>query len=103
MELSVPDRMGLLTILPAQGDITTLRIVRELREALSFSEAEHKELGLVVEGDSVRWDGLNHIDKDIEIGPKATAIITEALVARNAAKALADSHLPLWDMFVGEQ
>ena len=42
--LSVKGRLMLLGILPAEGDLTTIRIVRELREGLSFSETEHKQL-----------------------------------------------------------
>ena len=45
--LSVKDRLMLLGILPAESNLTTIRIVRELREGLSFSEGEHKDLQMV--------------------------------------------------------
>jgi len=64
MKLGVGDRLILLSILPREGDITTLKIVRELRENLSFDEAEHKELQLTSEGDTVRWND-KQIEKDI--------------------------------------
>ena len=44
MELTIIERMKLLEILPAQESILTLKIVRKLRETLSFSENELKEL-----------------------------------------------------------
>ncbi len=40
MELTIQERMNLANILPPQGDILTLKIVRKLRETLSFSEEE---------------------------------------------------------------
>lgn len=44
MKLTISERLVLGTILPAQGDYTTLKLIRKLRESLSFSEAEHKQL-----------------------------------------------------------
>lgn len=46
MELSVLERLKLLECLPREGDYTTIKIVRELREALSFKENEHIEFGI---------------------------------------------------------
>lgn len=45
MKLTVMERVTLLQELPPHGDITSLRIVRELRENLGFSEKERKEIG----------------------------------------------------------
>ncbi len=42
MELTIIERMKLVELLPPQGDILTLKIVRKLRETLSFSEEELK-------------------------------------------------------------
>ncbi len=102
MELNVADRMSLLSILPPQGDITTLRIVRELREALSFTEAELTDFGIVTEGQTVHWDGANNGVKEVDIGPKATDIIVTNLKAKDHEQALTESHLPLWDKFIGK-
>ena len=44
MKLTIPERLVLITILPAEGDYTTLKLVRKLKESLSFSEEEHKQL-----------------------------------------------------------
>ena len=40
-KLSVLDRFTLLSILPQTGDFLTLKIMRKLREALSFNEEDH--------------------------------------------------------------
>lgn len=44
MKLTVPERLVLVNILPPEGDYTTLKLVRKLRESLSFSEEEHKQV-----------------------------------------------------------
>ena len=45
MELNIMERLKLLEALPPQGDLLTLKILRKLREALSFSEEELKTFG----------------------------------------------------------
>jgi len=42
MELDIMERVKLLEVLPSEGDLITLKILRKLRETLSFSEAELK-------------------------------------------------------------
>ena len=45
MELTYVERLKLLQALPPEGDLLTLKIVRKLRETLSFSEEDLKALG----------------------------------------------------------
>ncbi len=44
MKLSVVERINLLNVLPVSGDYTSLKLLRKLRESLSFNEDELKEL-----------------------------------------------------------
>lgn len=44
MKLIVFERINLLSILPVQGDFTSLKIIRKLREDLSCDEQENKVL-----------------------------------------------------------
>lgn len=98
MELTVAERLMLLGLLPAEGDLTTLRIVRELREALSFDEAEHARLALRQEGDRVLWtdDGGT---KAVDIGAKARRLIADKLEQMNSDGKLTEQHLSLCDKF----
>ena len=43
-----------------------------------------------------------NISKEIEIGPKASEIISACLREKDQAKVLTDAHLDLWDKFVKE-
>ena len=49
MKLTIFERTRLLGILPPQGDILTLKILRKLRESLSFSEEELKTFSVSYE------------------------------------------------------
>ena len=69
----------LLGILPPEGDLTTIRIVRELREGLSFSEAEHRDLQMVQEDNQLRWAEGATPAKVLDIGPKAQEVIRGAI------------------------
>ena len=103
-ELSVLDRLLLLGMLPAEGDLTTLRIVRQLREALSFSEAEHAALRLTSEGGRVTWDGQSGaaLVKQVAIGHKAWGLIVQTLTTLAESKKLTLPQLDLYERFVEE-
>ncbi len=100
MKLGTYERLILLNILPHEGEFTTLKIVRKLRESLSFSEAEHKALQFKQKGEQVEWLVEGDIEKDITIGEKANDIIIETLKKLDKDKKLKDEHFSLFEKFV---
>ncbi len=100
MELKVYDRLILLNILPKEGDFTTLKIIRKLREDLSFSESEHATLNFKQDGGNVQWKQEGDIPKEISIGEKATDIIVEVLKKLDKEKKLQESHYRIYELFV---
>lgn len=100
MELGVFDRLILLNILPKEGDFTTLKIIRELRETLSFTEAEHKALQFKQEEGNIRWQTEADKPKEIKIGEKATDVIVGVLKDLNDKKKLTDQHFSLYEKFI---
>ena len=102
MELGVFDRLILLNILPKEGDFLTLKIVRQMREDLSFTEAEHKALQFVQEEGNVRWKKEADKPKTIGFGVKATEIIVDVLKDLDKSKKLKDEHFGLYEKFVIE-
>jgi hypothetical protein len=100
MNLSVYDRLILLNILPKEGDFTTLKIIRKLREDLSFSEEEHAVLQFKQENGSVQWQQEADIPKDISIGEKASDVIADVLIRLDKEKKLQDMHYSLYESFV---
>ena len=100
MELTVSERLVLLGILPKEGDFTTLKIIRQLREELSFDEAENAEIGFVTdEPGRIQWS--NEIIKPLPIGEKATDTIVACLKKLNDDKKLTDQHFSLYEKFIG--
>lgn len=102
MTFTVAERFVLLGVTSAaQGDVTTLRILRQLREELSFDETEHRKLKFVQEGSQVRWQSNVQSDKEIAIGDKAKAIIVQQFVTLEKQKQLGLNQLDLYERFCG--
>lgn len=102
MKLSVFERVILLDILPKEGDFQTIKILSELREALSFSEQEYKVCEIRFEGGHVFWNEATATKKDIKIKDKATEIIVNALKDLDAKKKITDGCLSLYEKFIKE-
>lgn len=101
MKFSVAERMALLGILPAEGDIVTLRIMRDLRSALSFSEDEISRGKIMAQPNGwVIWDQSVQIEKEIEIGPAASGVICAALKKANDSKKLTEASIGLYERFI---
>ena len=99
MKLSVRERFMLLSILPPEGNFATLRIVRQLREALSFSEAEHEHFGIKEEQGLARWERSE--DREYRFAARAKALIHDALQRLDEAGKLTVELLPLAEKFLG--
>lgn len=100
MTFNVRDRILLLNILPKEGDVTTIRLVRQLRMDLSFSEEEHAQLHFIHgENGAISWtDG--DLSKEITVGPRARLLIAEVLRQLDTSKKLTPEYLDLYDAFV---
>ena len=97
-KFGVKDRLMLLGILPPEGNLATIRIVRELREALSFGEAEHGDLQIVQQGEQIAWSAEQEAisgPKAVDIGGKGQEIIREALEKLDKDEKLTDDLLDL--------
>ena len=103
MKLNVLERLLLLGLLPAEGDLTTIRIVRTLREELSFNEEDHAKLNfrtIVVDDKSnLQWDDGVIEDKEFELGAKAQGVIVDALNKLEDAGKVTEQHISLFDKF----
>lgn len=99
MELTVLERLLLLEYLPKEGDYTTLKIVRRLREDLSFSEEEHQLLQFKQDAQSLRWTP-GPPPKEIAIGGKAHDTIVAALKGLDRQGKLRQDCLDLYERFV---
>ena len=101
MFLSVVERLTLLSILPEQGNLTTIKIVARLREDLSFDEAEHTALNFRPsdDGKQLLWNAAGMVEKDVEVGPKALGVVHDALKVLDDKETLTAQHLSLCEKF----
>lgn len=94
INLNILERGLLNTILaPCAGDMLTLKIIRQLRESLSFTEEEIEEYRIRVEGGNMSWN--SDAEKEFTIGKKALEIIVQKLKELNKDKQLQQPHFSL--------
>ncbi len=99
-KLDISNRIMLLSMLPPFGEITTLRLVSELRETLSFTEKELKDHNIKsAPSGQTTWDKTNAKPKSVEIGEVMTGVIQVLLTSLNEDKKLQEAHISLWDIF----
>ena len=100
---SFTDRLNLLSILPKSGDIITLKIVRDLTDALSFTEEEIKVGKLrQLESGRLSFDGkvVDKLGKDVAMGEKAHELVVGTLKSLSEKRQLDIACLPLYERFV---
>ena len=106
MKLKVFERIILLNLLPTEGNVVTLRVVRDLQSALSFSEDEIKQYRIQSVADAenrvnITWDVARSLEeKDVKIGDVAKTIIREKLVKLDEEKKLTLNMLSIYEKFV---
>jgi hypothetical protein len=101
VKLDIGSRIRLLGILPEKGNLLTLKIVRTLRDDLSFSEKEHKDFGIKVQSDRITWDDKAK-SKNIDFGAEALKIVEDSLKELNEKDELTVPDLALWEKFIGK-
>lgn len=97
MKLSVMERIALLSLLPKEGNLITLKIIRDLQNSISFNEKEIKEIKLRVEDNRYVWD--KNIDSEIEIGEKATEVILDVFKKLDEENKINMQILELYERF----
>jgi len=98
------NRLSLLGLLPGQGDLTTIKIIRELREELSFTSDEHVALAFKPMPDGkVLWNQEALPDKEFKFEGIREVILEEVktqLRTMEEKKILKLDHLSLYEVLV---
>ena len=104
VKLSVMNRLSLLGLLPGQGDLTTIKIIRELREELSFTSDEHAALGFKPMPDGkIVWNEEALSDREFEFEGIREVIIEGVktqLRTMEEKKTLKLDHLSLYEVLI---
>ena len=99
MKLSVMERIHLLSLLPKEGNLVTLKIVRNLQNELGFSEEENKETGLTINKDN-HYEWKKDIQKEVKIGETAKKVITDMFEELDKNEKLNMQTLVLYERFM---
>lgn len=102
MQFSILERLMLFNMLPAQGDFTSLKAIRQLKEDLTISEEEQEQSEFVMPspGD-FKWAKEIEPQKDIFIPLRAMQIIKTRLQELDEAEQLTMQHYSLYERFIG--
>jgi Ni,Fe-hydrogenase I large subunit len=100
MKLSVVERILLMQTLPKEGSFTNLKLLRVVKEDLSFTEKENKLLKFRQEGELTQWENNVVKDKDIKTGEVVNELIKKQLVELDKQEKLNENHVTLYEKFV---
>jgi len=100
MELTILERIILLSILPAQANYVTYKIVQNLKSELSFTEQEIKEWKIKEDNGRVTWESAKATVKTVAIGDKMEEIIREALKKLDEAGKVNSENVGLYEKFM---
>jgi len=100
MILNVPERLTVLSILPKEGSYATLKILRELRMNLSFTEGELKDWGIITDYEKgvINWE--DNSEAEIPIGEKAMGIIVDELRDLEKKGKLQEGMIDIYEKFI---
>lgn len=107
MKLSIHDRIVVSGLLPEKGNIVSVKLVREAREALAITADEVESLSFVLtpEGNA-SWDASAEAatgPTDIALPDAAQELVRQSLHKLDASGSLTVEHIRAWDMFLGRE
>ena len=103
VKLTVKQRIDLQSILPRKADFLTIKMIRVLREDLSFTQKEHDLLKFVNHPNGLlEWNAktAKKCIKEFKIPETIVPIVKESLEKLNASKQITEAHLDFYEMFM---
>ena len=101
--LTILDRITLVDILPTQGNYANMKLVREMKERLSFNEEDHDAFGIKILNNNgsitTTWNLDLDTGVDFEIGSRIEVMIKDELNTLNADSKLTDAQCILYEKF----
>lgn len=100
MILNVDERLTLLGILPKERNSADMRILRDLRMSLSYTEEERKEWGITANQETMRIHWEENEEAEIPIGEIATSIVVGVLRELDKQDKVTEKILFVYDKFI---
>jgi len=97
MRLTVLERMISMGLLPAEGDILTLRIRAKMIDKIGLTAEEFKEYEVVQANGNVKWRNDLPQEKEIDLDPAEIGLLKDALKKKNDDKKLTPEMVGLYE------
>jgi len=79
-EMSVNDRLVILSLLPETGNLLEMRLVNDFVEEIGFSNDEQEELDMKIEVNKIRWNKEKERIKKIIISDEVRELIMRRII-----------------------
>jgi len=99
MKMGLKDRIVLLNTLPKEGDIITIRSIRDLKMDIGLDDAEVERFNEIPPPDRDDLSKITGFEKDIPMNATRRGIIKQTLQDLEKQKKLHEAHIDLWDEF----
>lgn len=99
VKLNVGERMIILSLLPKEGSIITIKLIRELILRLGLSAEEFVEFGIQQNETSIAFNEKGKEQRDFELNEVEVELIRTSLKDLNTKNKIIPEMIPIWDMF----
>ena len=100
MKLKISDRLLILSVLPQEGNIMQVRLVRDLIGKIGLSAKEIEDWKVKSEKNGqIKWDNSKAIEKEIPISESESKIIADTFEEISKNNKLNVSQIELYDTF----
>ena len=103
--LNVPERLRIMNdLLPPEGNIATLRMIRKMIEKIGLSAEEMTEFEVVAGTvpSTVQWNEKGNLPVEIELVDAEAEVIRKELRAREAKGTLKPDMVSIYEKFIPE-
>ena len=102
MKLNVLNRLQILQVLPKEGSIVMLKVLRDLQSKVGLTSEEAVEFGIKQDGEHINWNAKGNEGKDFEFTVKEEEMIKDALAKLEKEKKLNLAQIDLYEKFMEE-
>ena len=100
MKLKIHDRLLVLNILPKEGNLVTVRLLKDILGKIGLAGDEIKDWKVQSRpNNQVIWDNTKQTEKEIEVSDSERELIFAKLEELNKASKLTLEQLNLYDKF----
>lgn len=100
IELTIIERIRLLSILPKEGNFITLRLIKGLTEKIGFSPQEITDFEIKEENGMVHWNEKGNIPINIEFLDAENDLIKKELKALDSVNKLTMDLFTIYEKFI---